>query len=422
MNTPPPAASPSEHRVATPTSVRGRRSIAPDFARGLMLALIAVANVPYFVLHRPHGVGAHAADGSWLDRVAQTAAIVGIDSRVYPMFAFLFGYGIVQMYTRQLAAGTDPRDARRILRRRHWWMIAFGFVHAALLWFGDILGVYGIAGLVLVWLFLDRPDRTLRIWIGVLLAIPATLTAASLGAGVLGFSAPPSAGTGAAAGPETINATAGFMDAVLARIEGWAVYIVPAGLLGFIILPAVLLGMLAARHRVLDRPAEHVALLRRTAVLGIGVGVATGVLLALANLDLAGFSQDENWLLVPLHTLGGLAGGLGYVAVFGLIAARLERDRDRLRTGGFAWAVQSLGKRSMSGYLFQSVAFSPLLAAWGLGLGAHLSSWSAALFALGVWAVSVALAVGLERAGRRGPAERLLRRLAYPSPQPSPQR
>ncbi|SHY53030.1 Predicted membrane protein [Mycobacteroides abscessus subsp. bolletii] len=69
----------------------------------------------------------------------------------------------------------------------------------------------------------------------------------------------------------------------------------------------------------------------------------------------------------------------------------------------------------MSGYLFQSVAFSPVLAAWGLGLGKHLSSWSAVLFAVCVWSISILLATQLERAGRRGPAEWLLRELAYPN-------
>ncbi|SHY53001.1 Predicted membrane protein [Mycobacteroides abscessus subsp. bolletii] len=309
-----------------------------------MLALIAVANVPYFVLHRPHGVGAHAAEGSRLDRVAQTLGIIGIDSRIYPMFAFLFGYGIVQMYARQLASGAQPQEVYRILRRRHWWMITFGFVHAALLWFGDILGAYGIAGLLLVWLFLDRSDRTLKIWIGIFLTIPTLLTVSSLTAGILGWSAPPSTNAGAAAGPEKINETAGFVDAVLGRIEGWTVYVLPASLLGFIILPAIVLGMLAARHKVLDQPAKHIALLKRAAWIGISIAVATGAPLALLNAGFLGIPRDQNWILLPLHTLGGLAGGLGYVAVFGLVAVYLGRKQNNeQRTGSFAWAVQSLG-------------------------------------------------------------------------------
>lgn len=78
-------------------------------------------------------------------------------------------------------------------------------------------------------------------------------------------------------------------------------------------------------------------------------------------------------------------------------------------------AVVALGRRSLSGYLAQSVLFIPLLAAWGFGLGAHLSSWSAAVVALATWSLTVAGAYALERSGRRGPAEILLRKLTYRS-------
>jgi uncharacterized protein len=75
--------------------------------------------------------------------------------------------------------------------------------------------------------------------------------------------------------------------------------------------------------------------------------------------------------------------------------------------------VSAVGKRSLSCYLAHSLLFAPVLAAWGLGLGEHLSSWTMALFAVGVWLLTVAGAYALERAGRRGPAEAVLRRLMY---------
>ncbi|MFC9086830.1 DUF418 domain-containing protein [Nocardiopsis dassonvillei] len=76
-------------------------------------------------------------------------------------------------------------------------------------------------------------------------------------------------------------------------------------------------------------------------------------------------------------------------------------------------AVAALGRRSMSGYMTHSLLSSPLLAAWGLGLGAHLNSASMAAFALAVWLVTVVAAYALERTGRPCPAEYLLRRLVY---------
>lgn len=60
-----------------------------------------------------------------------------------------------------------------------------------------------------------------------------------------------------------------------------------------------------------------------------------------------------------------------------------------------------------------------MLAAWGVGLGAHLSSWSVALFAVAVWGATVAVATAMERRGLRGPAEVALRRLAYRAVRPA---
>lgn len=141
------------------------RALAPDLARGLMLLMIVLANTPWYLYGSTAGLTtAHPDGGRALDRVTQLLIITFVDSRVYPMFAFLFGYGMVQLFSRQVAAGTPVKAARRLLRLRNLWLLVFGFVHAALLWYGDVLGAYGLAGLVLVALFFKRKDRTLLIW------------------------------------------------------------------------------------------------------------------------------------------------------------------------------------------------------------------------------------------------------------------
>ena len=82
------------------------RALAPDLARGLMLLLIALANTPWYLYGSSTSTSSiHATDGSTLDRAVQFVIITAVDSRVYPMFAFLFGYGIVQMYQRSLDRG-----------------------------------------------------------------------------------------------------------------------------------------------------------------------------------------------------------------------------------------------------------------------------------------------------------------------------
>jgi uncharacterized membrane protein YeiB len=78
-------------------------------------------------------------------------------------------------------------------------------------------------------------------------------------------------------------------------------------------------------------------------------------------------------------------------------------------------ALAALGQRSLSGYLFQSVAWLVLVPPFAIALGAHVESptFAAAGSALAVWLISVAAADLMRRHGYRGPAELLLRRLTY---------
>ncbi|MET0694462.1 MAG: DUF418 domain-containing protein, partial [Propionibacteriaceae bacterium] len=108
----------------------------------------------------------------------------------------------------------------------------------------------------------------------------------------------------------------------------------------------------------------------------------------------------------------GLFGGVGYVAAFALIAHRIS-TRGASVSGKPIQAITAVGRRSLSCYLAQSVLCAPILAGWGLGLGAVLSSASVAVFAVAVWLVTVVLAYLADRRGILGPAEVLLRRLVY---------
>ncbi len=393
-------------RPSAPTLLR-ERALAPDLARGMMLLLIALAHVPWFLLGRELGPSPmHPDEGSPADRVAQVLNIVVVDARVHTMFAFLFAYGIVQLHRRQLGRGADPRAARRLLRRRHWWLLAFGAVHALALWQGDILGAYGALGLILVPLFLERRDRTIAIAAGVLVGL-AVLPAVV--ASVLGLLVPsPPVENPITALQQGVAANPDYLAAAVGRLPLWAIAILSS--IGSLVLPAAfLLGVLAARHRVLERPTEHLRLLRGTAVLGIAAGWAVGLVHGLNHIG--ALELTNAGALNPLAFASGLGTGLGYAALMGLLAHRLQHR------GGEAplpvRAVVALGRRSLSGYLAQSVLFMPALAAWGLGLGAHLTSATAFLVGLGTWLLTVIGAMLLERAGKRGPAEWALRRLTY---------
>src|SRR5699024_4550612 len=114
------------------------------------------------------------------DRIVQGLLIVTVDLRVYPMFAMLFGYGMVMILRSQLAKGATERQARKTIQRRNLWLIVFGAAHALLLWGGDILGAYGLTGLLVVWLFLRRRDGTLLVWAAIGMVLMLLISAMSV--------------------------------------------------------------------------------------------------------------------------------------------------------------------------------------------------------------------------------------------------
>ena len=411
------------------------RSPAPDLARGFMLLLIAIANTPYYLWGSEMGAGAsHPVDGSAVDKVADFLIIVLVDLRTYPMFAFLFGYGMMQLYNRQVASGTPERTARRLLQRRNWLLLAFGFVHAALLWMGDVLGAYGLAGLLMVWLFFQVKDRTLLVWtwvFGILLTIGTAF--AVIGAwfvAQLPADDPTARSIAADLAPSSESmATTSYLASIGERLTYWTLGTFLQGLLVLVVPMMLLLAFWAGRRRILEHPGEHLILLRRVAVVGITIGWLGPLPSALDHVGAIDVPDHAAWVFYPVQFLTGFFGGLGYVALFGLIGHRVAQRRTGapsrnlfLTDGPFAGAVQAVGKRSLTSYLLQSVLCAPVLAAWGLGLGQYLSSWSMLLYAVVVWGLTVAFAVWQERTGRRGPAEVLLRRLVYGRPVSAPVR
>ncbi|VXB86898.1 DUF418 domain-containing protein [Pseudoclavibacter sp. 8L] len=396
-----PAAQAPVAPAPTPIS---ERAIAPDLARGMMLLLIALAHTPWFLFTSEIGVTLmHPADGDVADRIAQAFTIIVVDTRTHTMFGFLFAYGIWQLYSRQVSKGLPAKDARRLLRTRHWWLLAFGLVHAVLLWQGDILGTYGLIGLLMVPLFFNRSDTTLKVWIGVFLAVGLVFSVGSFFALQM---LPP--GPAVPNLQQPIIAERDFLTAMLLRVAAWFPGLL-SGVASLALPTAFLFGLLAARHRVLEEPGKHLPLLRIAAFGGIAVGWSAGVIQVLAHFGMLEVPNPAAFGSV--HFFTGIFAGVGYAAAFGLIAHGVQSRGARLRLPGRA--LLALGRRSLSGYLSQSIIFVPLLSAWGLALGAHLSSWSAMLVAIGAWMLTVAAAYLLDRRGVRGPAEVALRKLSY---------
>ena len=372
---------------------RAERALAPDLARGAMLLFIALANAANCAF-----AGQPGLDGTphGFQRVVNFLMVTLVDSRTYPVFAVMFGYGLVQLARRNRAGGADER---RILLRRNTALIAFGVVHGTLLYFGDFLGAYGIVGIIATLLLLRRGDRFHRVilWLWAVQSVCAVFLTWQAIAGAHGGNAI----IDNVANPSL--AAPSYGRSVLDRLTEWPAH--TATVVPFIFI--VWLGIWAARRRILEEPAAHRTLLRRTTIACLGASFAGALPYALVAAGVLHVDAGTVEAMARVHAITGEYGGPGYIALLGLLALRLSAaPRGRALLG----PVIALGQRSLSGYLFQSVSWLALFAPWALHFG---GTYAAALAGLAVWAVSLAAAQAMSAVEYRGPAETLLRRITY---------
>jgi uncharacterized protein len=372
------------------------RAPAPDLARGLALAAIAMANVMIYLHARPYGVRGHIVEDGSLDRATTLLLTTVVDGRAYPLFAALYGYGLARIAATRLGAGWSDAETTSYLRRRSLLLILLGAGHALLAFSGDILGTYGLLGLLLAGTR-SVADRTL---------VRTAVIALPLAALVVGwiFAAAPTEPT---MQRELFwsYAIADPTEAAAFRMLEWLM--TPVGMLG--VVPAMLIGVVAGRHRVLEQLIGRRRMLGRVAAVGIGVGWLGGLPMGLATAHV--WQPDSTALVLAsvLHVGSGILCGIGYAAAVGWFVARSPRAAE----GTVAGALRATGARSLSAYLAQSAVFALLLPAATLAVGAVLGTAAAALLALAVWLLTVLGCALLERAGRAGPAERLMRRALH---------
>ncbi len=384
-----------------------RRIIAPDIARGLALFGIAWANLSTAWAIAPSsfpgaGYGGVGPAGV-LDQITVVASAMLAHVRGLPMFTTLLGFGIGLIALSLARRGFPRREAKKTLARRYGWLAAFGAVHTVLLFFGDIMFLYGALAMVVI-LLIGRSDRALLITAGIMWSL---WTITIVVAGVL----MPAEYLGQDLGEMLPEFTSylhyvGFNTAWLLQTAAT----LPFAMLS--LLPAMLVGFVAARrgvHLNIDRYRRVLwAAVIVTVAVVVGVGLPSG-LVALGLLPAEWAS-----MLMILNQGFGMLTGPGIAAAILLACEPLER---RVQAGGQLplplHMVAALGKRSMSGYLAQSALFLVICLPFTYDFGSEIGAFGQFLLVLAVWAVTLVLAWALELAGRPGPFEQVHRRLSY---------
>lgn len=382
-----------------------------DIVRGFALFGVLLANLlwtgPALSLTEAERAALPTAE---FDSVAELVAELFVFDKANTLFAFLFGLG----FAIQLERG-ERRGGSFLARfaRRLGVLFLFGMLHNFLLWFGDILHLYALTGLMLI------PARRL--------SNRALLVAGLL----LALFARPVYDVGKHAVPsiheymESLDSP--YADESIARRQAMLLsgdprdvltvnfelfrddWVMNGAVLAWVgyVLGRFLLGFWVGRSRFLENAAAYRAGWLRLWRIALPVGLAFSGWRAAAEaleLELTGFVALLSGVSIQLGTLALAA---GYLATIVLLYLDSPAWRSRLER------LAPVGRMALTNYLTQSLLY--LFALYGLGLGLIDDLGASALWALAIafFAAQIAFSRWWLERFRFGPVEWLWRTLTY---------
>ena len=342
-----------------------------------------------------------------------------VHGKFYSLFSLLFGIGF-HVFLSRAEARSGP--AKPLFRRRLWLLLACGFLHATLLWSGDILMLYAMLGFALI-PFYGLPSRRQLAWVVGLLAVPVIAYALMWASGMADpFGPPPvdpdNSAPGAAGGFDPLafiiaGFKGGYLDVLQANLVGlvgrWVDLLItlrPAKVLAMFVL-----GLWIGQQGVVRHLDAHAGLLRRVAAWGLGLGLPLNVAGAWLAVDATPYLPGSAFgmLEVSIAAVAYPLLALGYAAGIALL----------MRSQGAARVLMTfapVGRMALTNYLLQSVACMFVFYGFGLGLYGQVGTAAASAIGLAVFAMQVPLSHWWLARFRYGPAEWAWRRLTYRVP------
>jgi uncharacterized protein len=161
-----------------------RRVLGIDVARGVALLGIFLVNAQLF--SQPFGAvfeNKIPSEEGWPSVAAYWFTNIFCSGKFYPLFSLLFGAGLAMMYQSAVAQG---RSFGWTYARRLVWLAVMGMLHLTLLWYGDILLIYALIGVLMIWMGRFQAKTLLIIsgitfLIGLLMIIPAFVCLSTVG-------------------------------------------------------------------------------------------------------------------------------------------------------------------------------------------------------------------------------------------------
>ncbi len=329
---------------------------------------------------------------SFLDQVFDGVLFMLFTGKAVTIFSLLFGVGLAIQAERLARTGRPVV----LLLHRLLVLLAIGLAHMLLIWIGDILALYAVAGLVaLPFLFVSR--RLLAGAAGFFLAVNFTMALVQLH---------PFPDTewlkSHLSEADRIYGSGCFLEVLALRVRELS-YFIPSQLVGLPRTVALfLLGALVWRSGILQQALSNRRLFKRAA----WIGIVTGFGLPVALVAAAELGQVPMSGILLATDLSALALAFGYSA--GIILISSGPRAQKL----VAWAAP-VGRMAFTNYLTQSVIFSFVFYGYGLGLFNRTGVAAALALGIAVYAMQAMVSAWWLRRHRFGPVEWVWRTAMY---------
>nr|WP_295877294.1 DUF418 domain-containing protein [uncultured Chitinophaga sp.] len=377
-----------------------RRIDALDAIRGVALGGILLVNMGLFAfpaLYMKPSTFWPGASGKLVEQLISFFA----EGKFVSMFSFLFGLGFILFLQSAERKGLPPV---RLFLRRLLVLLGIGWIHAHLIWFGDVLCFYSVLGMLLLFFRKMSPPALLK-WAVGLLAVPVALYVA----------------TGTLLGPDFYKDTVSYTDAGYKAIEVYrsgtirqlweqnAADLVMARI-GYLMetpmmLAMFLLGAYAGKRGIFRQPDAHAALVRQVQTWSALIGWPLVITVALFGGGDPTTPAGGNMMMLDTYIASPLI-GIFYIAT-------LTRLLQRAQWQQWLRPFQAAGRMAATNYLLQSVICVWIYYSFGGGLYAYANPPTYLLIWVLVLGLQLAVSSWWMNHFRFGPVEWIWRKLTY---------
>ncbi|MEB7414397.1 DUF418 domain-containing protein [Mammaliicoccus sciuri] len=370
-----------------------QRIFSIDALRGFSLLGILLMNIltfayPYQIIN-PFEFFQHQ-DGAWF-KISSLFIIASF----YPIFAFLFGYGLSIMYQNSLDKGLNyyPMITRRLL-----FLLLLGIIHGVFIFYGDILSTYALLGLIAIIFVRLKPQFTLvALSIGIGIFVLLYLLPMILLKDVTQIES--FVGLQELERVNNILSSADYVSIIGFNLKYFGMNIANAILVGpFSILPIMLFGIYAHQINWFNKIKQHKNLYM---VIGVVV-LILGLAIKMIQIVLEGSVTSQ----LMSQMIGGPIVALSYIMFFVILCE--DQTARKILT-----LLQSIGKLSLTTYIMQSVICIFIFYGVGFNFYGKLPVLNIYIIGIVIYFVQLIVSYLYLMKFKQGPLEKLWRKVTY---------